>query len=468
MFCYHCGRSLSEHDFCTACGADVSLYKKIMQISNMYYNEGLEKANVRDLSGAVVSLRQSLKFNKSNIEARNLLGLVYFELGEAVLALREWVISKNLQPEKNVADFYIEAVQSSASRLDTLNQSIKKYNLAYYYCQQGSKDLAMIQLKKVLSMNPRLVQAHQLLALLYMDSEQWEKARKELKKCQEIDKGNTLTLRYMKEVRQMLMPDEGSKGTIRRTSEDAVRYQSDNEIIIQPLNVKETKKSGVTSVLNILLGIVIGVAAVYFLILPARVEEEKNAANIKIAEIGNQLDDKTSTIAELESQKKKLQSEKEALQQEIQGYAGEDGTLSRYAELMNAAGAYLESDDAAQAGESLEKLEESVDMDQMPEAFIQLYQTLLAQVGPKLAGDYYTAGKRAYDAGNYADAIPNLSKAFYYDNTNGEALYRLAQSYRHTDDTENAINTYKQVVELFPGTENADVSQGYIDQLSAE
>ena len=59
MFCYNCGCLLSEKDFCTGCGADVSLYKRIMYISNMYYNEGLEKASVRDLSGALISLRQS-------------------------------------------------------------------------------------------------------------------------------------------------------------------------------------------------------------------------------------------------------------------------------------------------------------------------------------------------------------------------------------------------------------------------
>ena len=87
MFCYNCGCHLSEHDFCTSCGADVSLYKKIMCMSNRFYNDGLEKAGVRDLTGAINSLRQSLKFNKNNIEARNLLGLVYFETGEVVAAL---------------------------------------------------------------------------------------------------------------------------------------------------------------------------------------------------------------------------------------------------------------------------------------------------------------------------------------------------------------------------------------------
>ena len=148
MKCYNCGCQLSEHDFCTGCGADVSLYKRILRISNMYYNEGLEKAGVRDLSGAVTSLRQSLKFNKENVEARNLLGLVYFEMGEVVAALSEWVISKNLRPQKNVADDYIDMIQNNSARLDTINQTIKKYNQALNYCRQDSKDLAVIQLKK--------------------------------------------------------------------------------------------------------------------------------------------------------------------------------------------------------------------------------------------------------------------------------------------------------------------------------
>ena len=92
MICYRCGCRLSEKDFCTGCGADVGLYKRIMFMSNRFYNDGLERAAVRDLSGAMNSLRQSLKFNKNNIDARNLLGLIYFETGEVVEALGQWVV----------------------------------------------------------------------------------------------------------------------------------------------------------------------------------------------------------------------------------------------------------------------------------------------------------------------------------------------------------------------------------------
>ena len=208
MQCYNCGADLTEKNFCTNCGADVSRYKKLLSISNYYYNDGLDKAGVRDLSGAIESLKLSLKFNKYHIEARNLLGLIYFEMGETVPALSEWVISKNLRPEKNIADDYINAVQKSPTQLEEFAQMSRKYNQALNYCYQDSKDLARIQLKKVLSDHPNFVQAHLLLALLYMDAADWEKARKELTRCLRIDCANTTALRYMHEVDIALKTDD--------------------------------------------------------------------------------------------------------------------------------------------------------------------------------------------------------------------------------------------------------------------
>ena len=60
MKCYHCDCELTDQDTCPTCGADVALYKKLMSLSNLYYNEGLEKATVRNLTGAAESLHQSL------------------------------------------------------------------------------------------------------------------------------------------------------------------------------------------------------------------------------------------------------------------------------------------------------------------------------------------------------------------------------------------------------------------------
>ena len=46
---------------CPHCGHVDKVTKKIIYSSNWHYNQGLAKAKVRDLSGAVTSLSQSLK-----------------------------------------------------------------------------------------------------------------------------------------------------------------------------------------------------------------------------------------------------------------------------------------------------------------------------------------------------------------------------------------------------------------------
>ena len=200
MLCYKCGESVGKEDFCSTCNADLSIFQRAVRISNEYYNDGLRKANVRNLSGAIVSLKKSLKIYKYNTDARNLLGLVYYEVGEVVSALSEWVISTSYQPNDNKASQYLREIHNNRNQLEAINQTIKKYNQALMYCKQGSRDLAIIQLKKVLSLNSKLVIGHQLIALLSLQDRQYDKAKKSLRNAGKIDTDNTTTLRYLKEV----------------------------------------------------------------------------------------------------------------------------------------------------------------------------------------------------------------------------------------------------------------------------
>jgi len=467
MYCYNCGCRLSEHDFCTSCGVDVARYKKIMIISNIYYNDGLAKAKVRDLTGAITSLRQSLKFNKNHVEARNLLGLVYFEMGEVVAALSEWVISKNLKPEKNVADDYINIMQSSAGRLDAMNQTIKKYNQALYYCQQESKDLAVIQLKKVLSMNSKFVRAHQLLALLYMDSEQWERARRELQKCMDIDRNNTQTLSYLREVERMLVPDETGRNG-KRKAEDAVRYQSDNEVIIQPLGVNETKRSGASTLLNIGIGLLLGAAAVYLLVVPSIKTNIQNESQEQVAQIGNQIDEKNTTITSLENANKDLQEENERLKEELQEYVGTDGTLKSMDNLLAAAAVYLQTKDAEETVQKLDEIKEAVVLEETSESFQNLFNELAGAVGPQIAQSSYDTGYAFYQEGNYTEAAAALQRAADYDYQDGNVWWYLGRSYHQLNEAEKAVECYQKFIEVKPQTERAGKAKDYIVELTEE
>jgi len=466
MKCYHCGRTLSEKDFCTACGADVALYKKIMYISNMYYNDGLQKANVRDLTGAVTSLRQSLKFNKNNIDARNLLGLVYFERGQVAAALSEWVISKNFRPDKNLADDYIGALQSNATRLDTLKQTIKKYNISLEYCRQGSLDLAVIQLKKVLSLNPKFVEAHQLLALLYIQNEEWERAHRELMKCIRIDANNTMTLSYLKQVSLMIEDEDKAPATRKKkvVSEDAITYQSGNETIIQPINTKEPVVAG--TILNIILGLAIGVAVSYFLILPAMVRSGESDYIEQLRIVSENSDAKTARISELEQKVGKLEEENSDYQQQIEEFTGTNGSGNAVDLLFEAANLYMADAGNLEAlQEALLKIDEEYVEEESSKAYKDVYQLILDDVGKDIADDLMDEGNLALNQNDYTASIESYLKAWRFDKENGQILYQLAQAYRLSEDEEKAKETYEQVVELFPDTDYATNAQEYLDEL---
>lgn len=473
MICYNCGCTLSEHDFCTNCGVDVSLYKKVLKLSNNFYNEGLERALVRDLSGAIESLRQSLKFNKNNVEARNLLGLVYFETGEVVAALSEWVISKNLRPKKNIADDYIDIVQSNPTRLDTINKTIKKYNQALLYCHQDSKDLAVIQLKKVLSLNPKYIRAHQLLALLYIDGEDWQRAERELLRCEQIDSGNTTTKRYMKEVAAMLHPEETQdekepKKKKKEKSEEVFRYQSGNETIIQPLDVKEPKGVSLSTVAYLLIGLGIGVAMTVFLILPARIQAVRDGSSEQLKAVSEQLAAESATTNDLQQQLETLQRENNDLHTELEHYVGTDGTIQTMENMLAAVNNYLENpEDVARVAEYLESIRGEVVIEETSEAFQAVYQSLLTAVGPSVAETYYEDGMAAYRQEVYADAIQNLEKAYIYDAENVDVVYNLANAYYRNEDYEHAAVYYQIVIDKFPDTERARRSQDYMEEINS-
>lgn len=211
--------------------------QKIQYAANSYYNRGLEKARERDLSGAAESLKRALHFNKYHTDARNLLGLIFYEMGETSDALIQWVISINLQPDDNLADYYLDEVQRKPGKLEIASQTIKKYNQALIYAQNGSDDLAVLQLKRIVEEKPNFVKAHLLLALLYIGHEEYTKAGKSLYKVLQIDRNNQKAQRYMEHVKSRT----GKADIEKRKMKNAFshREMQDDDVILPP-TYKET------------------------------------------------------------------------------------------------------------------------------------------------------------------------------------------------------------------------------------
>lgn len=460
MKCYRCGNELSQNDFCTACGADVAIYKKIIYMSNAYYNDGLQKAQVRDLSGAVESLRQSLKCNKNNIEARNLLGLVYYELGEPVLALAEWVISKNFRNKKNVADDFMHAVQSNPGKLDQLNQVIKKYNLSLMYCQQDSMDMAIIQLKKILTINPHYIKALQLLCLIYINNEEWAKAKKLIIRILRIDVNNTKALYYLKQIEEATVGTEDKKK--KKAAEETIVYQSGNETIIQPVPPAEHK--GLRMTLSALGGLVIGMLIMWVIVLPARIRVAQNSLNSQLLEVSGELTEKSASLEEVQLRVNALEKENAELM-ETSGLTASDNELVEATEqLLTATNAYMQNPEGViEIADSLTKIDDKFkNVENSSQAFRDLYDTLSKEVGSKASSIYFDKGMEAMDSSDYATAIEDLSKAYELDNSNGSALLNLGHAYRRNEEDAKAEATYRKVISNFSGTQYASDAQEYV------
>ncbi len=462
MNCMNCGAPLNKTLYCPTCGFHVEVQKKIWHLSNLYYNQGLDKAQIRDLSGAIELLKQSIKFNKLNVQARNLLGLIYFETGEAVAALSEWVISKNIQPENNIASEYIDRLQQNANKLDIINQTIKKYNESLKCCRNGSEDVAIIQLKKILSQNPKLIKGYHLLALIYLKQEEYEKARKILKKAIKIDKTNSTTLRFLKEVDEQtgtqthLEPRVFRFATIRKTDpedkQQTIAYMTNNDIVIQPPAFKE--RSLAASMVNMGVGFLVGACLVWFLIVPANTQKINREANAKVVSYSNTM---ASQAVELTKLKEEIAESKELVASAAEQMENIERQVNSYANLIEAYDAYR-----AEEYTTAVNLLKNIDGSLLSGYSKEVYDVIYTNIKTTLKETWRNEGIAAYYAADYKTAEYYLSQFVSLDDMDYEVLNVFAHSYRCQEKYEKAVEIFKMIVERFTGSK-AMLAQKYID-----
>ncbi|MCR5416630.1 MAG: tetratricopeptide repeat protein [Pseudobutyrivibrio sp.] len=459
MQCFMCGTEVGNDKVCYNCGADILLYKQIIYTSYVFYNQGLEKAKVHDLSGAIESLKNSLQYYKYNTNARNLLGLCYYHTGEVVRALNEWVLSKNLQEENNPdADRYLAEIESDPGLLTKTNSTIKKYNQAIEYCKAGSRDLATLQLKKVISQNPNLVKAHQLLALLYIQDGKYADARKVLVAANKIDNNNTTTIKYIHEVKARLKEQNTGK---RKKKNDVISFADGNETIIMSENsFRSMLDNSRASFLNILLGLVVGLLICFFLIVPT-VRDNITDENTKTVLALNE------ELKEAKSSNKALEDDKASMQSELDAYDNKQDVATSYDNLLAASNYYNEGDTASAA-----EYIQLVTRDVLGSEGKKFYDNLYTLIAPSIVESYYTDGNKFYLDENYDSAITNFQKVVDIDETynKGAAMFLLGDCYRLTGDTENALKYFEKVVEQFPNNQWGKQAANYIaaDDTSLE
>ncbi len=420
---------------------------KCRRISNSFYNLGLEKAEIRDLTGAVELLKKSIHFYKYQTDARNLLGLIYYEMGETAEALVQWVISSNLLPENNRAIHFLHEIQGKPGRLEAVGVNIKKYNQGLFYAQHGSDDLAILQLSRVVEENPRFVRAHLVLALLYMQKSDYTKAGKSLYKVLQIDKSNPKALWYMSIVKSHTGRAEVEKRKL--TKAFSHRQMQDDDIILPP-TYKET--TGWQTILNILAGLVMGAAVIFFLVMPAVRESLNYAHNQELNQVLEQVSQRNMEISSLKDSMARLEAERNEAQSSLRTIEAENqGNIGQYQRLVQILKAYNTQDMETAVKLYAEFDPQGMDTPEMQAVIGELRADMEANGYQVLA----RLGDRARDAGDTAAALDYYQKSLNLHGDNPQVLYDMAKVHQSRGEEDQARELWGQVIMNYPDTDQA-------------
>lgn len=213
-------------------------------------------------------------------------------------------------------------------------------------------------------------------------------------------------------------------------------------------------------VLNIFIGLVVGVALMWFLAVPAKVKSVRNQTAAQIREYSDQITAKQTEINNLQSQL-----------DELNGTGADSSESAAEApggsyEMLIDAYTSFQAGDTDTATTALDSVKADELSDNAKAIYNQMYGTLHADDVKNL----YDAGAAAYDAKNYEEAVTNLVQVVAMDEKydNGYAVYYLARSYEALQQNDEAIAMFQKFLDNYPGTSRAKYCTSAIARLGGQ
>lgn len=452
--CPYCGSREQSSSYCSTCLRKIDWMQEIEYKSAWYYNKGYEAALTRNLTLASTYLKNALLLNKHHIEARNLLGLIYFEVGQIGLALKEWIISQSLKKEENLATYYIQQIQENPKVLSNYKEALLLHNKALDYLKQKNMDMAIIRLKRAISSCPQLVEARILIALSYMHEGQFHKANEQIKKALLIDRGHECGLLYYKE-----MGEEDTE-TIKPYE---VEYHTKTIKTLKLSKVIDRGRMFRRYLLYFLLGAIGMFFVDRYLILSSQIrsyhlesERLKESEERLTQKIQSLTKEHRVQIAELENSKNKLEKEVTSYEEQVGEWIQKE-KITKAKELINER-KYV---DAAQ-------ILYSVASTQLDETLKMELEELKQSVYPSANELLYSEGTRLYNEGQLIEANIKFETILLYgpdERLTRKSLYSIGCIYEQSGDLENAKKYFKKVIEDSSGTKEAREAQRKLEKI---
>ena len=232
--------------------------------------------------------------------------------------------------------------------------------------------------------------------------------------------------------------------------------------MILPRSSYKEPGNGAITIVNILVGVVIGAALIWFLVMPSRYKGITEDYNKSLQDYSEQLSSGNVEINSLTKQLEDIKSEKEALEEQLSGLSGEGGSNKLLTAVISAANSYIANDTATAAKELMD-----IDVSSLPtDDAKNLYNTIAEAAMKPAANEFYTQGTTAYNKADYTTAATAFVNAYKCDSTKAEAAYYAAKSYVALNQTEDAKKYYQYIVDGFRSSSYYSEANAYVTSHS--
>lgn len=436
--------------------------RRLEQISNGYYNLGLSLAKERNLSSALNALSISLGLNKKNTDARNLYGLIQFEMGEETKALISWVISININPINNPAQNYLQKLRNKSAYLEKSQDAISKYNKAISQIKTVNYDMARITLKQAVDIRPHFVKAMLALALLDIREGKSSEAKKLLENVLAIDRFNTKAITYLEEMKPLT--EKNARKEKLSVIGSPVKKEKHVENMNNGMPVTEIYKnySGMFTAINVGIGLIVGACAMVFLYMPTMKVSLNNAHNKEIVAISQQLNDVNLAMEGLKSENESLNEQVNKLT-EVNNTSTENMNykLLQYVYFLGLIKEY-NTKNYTRAAEIFSNLDVGQLTDVDNGLGISVTGTF-AEMAPKMRDEGPKLLLKVADglnrSGDFAGAIGYYDAALRISPDYVEAKYKKALAYKTMGDVDTANNLFTEIITNYPDDRFANESK---------
>ena len=218
------------------------------------------------------------------------------------------------------------------------------------------------------------------------------------------------------------------------------------------------------TVVNILIGMVVGAAVVWFLIAPAVNQTKSSTKNRNVIALSEQIASQKTQIQTLKDELEGYRNSSDEVESAKQTAAS---TQDSYDALVKVYQQYYggTTSNADMADTLL-----GLNRDSLGEEGQKIYDSISGSVFPRVCVSLYSTAQYEVQSGNYDDAISDLEKIQKMDDSysDGGVYKLLGDAYAGKGDKDNAKSNYEKAATDYPGTQAAYSAQSALDAMGSD